>query len=449
MLLSWMNDISPKKIEDKAERSESNDKEKAIKTGDCSTSFFNAVRINHLKKALFIFILLLNFSVLFVTKYLNLITSSLRSLFPMWQGVIPQTSFVLPLSISFFTFQTVSYIFDIYRGMPAEKNPCFYALFIVFFPQLLQGPIIRYGDFQPQLQNRKISSDNFSEGIIRFLTGFNQKVLLANILSEVVDAAFAAKSLSVCMAWLGMLSYSLQLYFDFAGYSDMAVGLGLMFGFRFKENFNFPYASTSITDFWRRWHITLGSWFRDYLYFPLGGSRVKSKLRVAFNLAVVWIATGIWHGANWTFILWGCLHGAFVIMEKLTNLPKKIEKKPVSQWIYRGVVLLVAMFGWMLFRAADFHQVFRYSKDLLKLSGNAWRDSLFKFNFREYIVTLIFAVICAFPFCKNVREKISQQGEKYASITRLIWFLIQFILAVVSVSCLVMSSHNPFLYTNF
>ena len=419
------------------------------KLGKISERFYSKKTIGRSRTTLFIILLLLNFSALFVTKYLNFITSCLRTWFPIWEGAIPQTSFVLPLSISFYTFQSVSYIIDIYRGMPAETNPCFYGLFITFFPQLLQGPIIRYGNFRPQLQNRIIYSDIFSEGVIRFLTGFNQKVLLANILSEVADAAFAAKSLSVGMAWLGMLAYSLQLYFDFAGYSDMAVGLGLMFGFRLSENFNFPYASTSITEFWRRWHISLGSWFRDYLYFPLGGSRVKTKSRVALNLAVVWIATGIWHGADWTFILWGCLHGIFVIMEKLTDLPKKLKDNSILRWFYRGVVLFVAMYAWMLFRAVDFSQAVFYTKSLFKLNGNAWRDSLFIFNSREYIVTLVLAVICAFPFVRMLRNYINSHKQNVAGFVRFVWFVIQMVLAVVSLSSIVMSTHNPFLYTNF
>ena len=333
--------------------------------------------------------------------------------------------------------------------MSAEKNPCNYALYIAFFPQLIQGPIIRYGDFHPQIIDHKNSIENFSEGIIKFLTGLNQKVLIANILSEVSDVAFGNKGISVGMAWLGMLAYSLQLYFDFSGYSDMAVGLGLMFGFRFKENFNFPYASSSISEFWRRWHISLGSWFRDYLYIPLGGSRSKSKIRVAFNIAVVWLATGIWHGANWTFVLWGCIHGIFVIFERLINLPKKIEKKPTVKFLYRGIVLLVTMYAWMIFRAADFSQIVTYSSSLLKLENNAWWDNFFTFNSREYIVTLIVAVICAFPLFRWLRNKISSKGEKSRAIVHIIWYLVQLLLGVVSVSNLVINSHNPFLYFNF
>ena len=402
-----------------------------------------------IRKWMFILLLLLNFTPLFLFKYLNAITGALRSAIPAWQSVIPQTSFILPLAISFTTFQSVSYIIDIYRGMPAEKNPCKYALFICFFPQLLQGPILRYADFRPQLGVRKISTDGFSEGILRFLTGFNQKVLLANILSEAANAAFDATEISVAMAWLGMAAYSLQLYFDFAGYSDMAVGLGKIFGFSFAENFDFPYASGTITEFWRRWHITLGAWFRDYLYFPLGGSRVKSKFRVVLNLLIVWLATGIWHGADLTFILWGLLHGVVIVIEKLTNMPKRLEKKRAARFLYHGVVLFIAMFGWMLFRSDGMPRAVTYAQSLFKLAGNSWRDSLFKFNSREYIVTFFFAVIGAFPLCRILRNHLSARSESAAAAVRLVWYLIQLILAVISVSCLVMGSHNPFWYANF
>ena len=413
------------------------------------TNHTTGKKTERIRKAIFIITLLLNFGLFFVFKYLNVLTELIRSLIPAWQGVIPQTSFVLPLAISFYTFQSVSYIIDIYRGMEAEKNPFYFALFIMFFPQLLQGPILRYGDFRPQLANRKTTSKSLSEGIILFLTGFNQKVLMANILSELTDVAFGARELSVGMAWLGMLSYSLQLYFDFSGYSDMAIGLGQMFGFQFNENFNFPYVSKSVSEFWRRWHISLGAWFRDYLYFPLGGSRVDSKTRLIFNLMVVWLATGIWHGADLTFILWGVLQGVFIVFEKLTDLPKRLESKPIAQNLYRAVVLFEVIYGMMLFRAADVSQAINYTHALFRLDGNLMRDSLFKFYSREYLFTLIFAVFCAFPWCKKLRERISAHGEGAALAVKGTWYLIQLLLAVVSLSCLVMGSYNPFVYAKF
>jgi len=401
------------------------------------------------RKILFVVILILNIGCLFVTKYLNFLTSELRRIFPCCGSVIPQTSFILPLGFSFITFQSVSYIIDVYRGMPPEKNYFFYTLYITFFPQLLQGPILRYTDFHPFLTDRKTTLKDFESGIIRFLTGLNQKVLLANILSEISDKVFEGGGISFGMAWLGMVAFSFQLYFDFAGYSDMAIGLGYMFGFRFKENFDFPYASNNMTEFWRRWHISLGTWFRDYLYFPLGGSRVKRKSRLVFNITVIWLATGIWHGASWTFILWGLLHGFFIIFEKLSCMPEKLKKRPALQWFYRGVIILAVMYGWMLFRVQDISQALAYTRRLLKFTGNPWKNSLFRFYSREYIFTLIFSVICAFPLCKKIRDGISSKGIVAANTVKLFWYLLQLGLAVVSISWMVMSSHNPFLYESF
>ena len=397
------------------------------------------------KKWIFAIILLLNLGTLFVYKYLNVTTVFLNTLNP----GIKKTSIIIPLGISFYTFQAVSYIFDVYRGMKAEENFTHFALYITFFPQLLQGPIIRYREFSPYLAPRKFEVGRFSEGVIRFLTGLNEKVLVADILSELADAAFNNTGLSVCMAWLGMLAYALQIYFDFTGYSDMAIGLGKLFGFELAENFNYPYIAASVTDFWRRWHISLSSWFRDYLYFPLGGSRVKTKARVVLNLMIVWAATGIWHGAGLQFFVWGMLHGFFVTMEKMLGLPKWLKEHKVAGFLYRGVVLLVAMFGWVLFRVKDFPQAMGFYSSLFKLTGNAWRDSLFKFNSREYIVTLIFALLCCTPVFKKIRLNLSSRGEKAEAAVNFVTFLIQFIMAIFSISLLVVSTHDPFVYFNF
>ena len=218
-----------------------------------------------------------NLSVLGTWKYLNFITCNLRELFPSWQPLIPQTSFVLPIGISFFTFQALSYVIDVYRGVPVQRNPLKIALYISLFPQLVAGPIVRYTTVCDEIESRKTTFAMFSEGVYRFLCGFNKKMLLANLLSVVADKAFSSAALDVPTAWLGAICYTLQIFFDFCGYSDMAIGLGLMFGFHFLENFNYPYISKTVTEFWRRWHISLGTWFRDYLYFPLGGSRVGKR----------------------------------------------------------------------------------------------------------------------------------------------------------------------------
>ena len=273
--------------------------------------------------------IVMNLALIFVYKYANFATGVLREVFPSLQGAIPQTSILLPIGISFFTFQALSYLVDVYRGIPAQKNPVNLALYIALFPQLIAGPIVRYNTVAEQIVFRHESFDKFASGIGRFLIGFNKKMLLANFFAITADRFFAAKGLSVCGAWLGAVAYTFQIFFDFSGYSDMAIGLGRMFGFEFLENFNYPYISRSITEFWRRWHMSLGSWFRDYLYFPLGGSRVDKRSRLVFNLSVVWLATGVWHGANWTFILWGVLYGVLIIGEKLSGWPKLVERRRI------------------------------------------------------------------------------------------------------------------------
>ena len=259
-----------------------------------------------------------NLGLLFVYKYMNFTTGVIHSVFPFTQELFEQTQLVLPIGISFFTFQSLSYVVDVYRGEPVQKNPFYVALYVSLFPQLIAGPIVRYTTVAEEINCRAVNSDMLTNGMYRFIKGFNKKVLLANVLSIVADSAFETKELTVLLAWVGIICYALQIYFDFSGYSEMAIGIGLMLGFKFLENFNYPYISKTITEFWRRWHMSLGTWFRDYLYFPLGGSRVKTKRRLVFNLAVVWLATGIWHGASWNFILWGALYGVLLIFEKLT-----------------------------------------------------------------------------------------------------------------------------------
>ena len=292
-----------------------------------------------------------NLSVLFLYKYMNFTTSNLVALFPSLAGSLKITSFVLPIGISFFTFQALSYVIDVYRGIPVQKNIAYVGLYISLFPQLIAGPIVRYTTVAKEIKHRTVTFESFSKGVMRFLYGFNKKMLLANILAKAADAAFASTNLSVGLSWVGIVCYTLQIFFDFAGYSEMAIGLGQMLGFKFLENFDYPYISKTVTEFWRRWHISLGSWFRDYLYFPLGGSRVKTRSRLIFNLAVVWLATGIWHGANWTFILWGVMYGVIIIFEKLLDLPSRLPKSKVASIAYQIFTLLAVMIGWVLFRS--------------------------------------------------------------------------------------------------
>ena len=401
-----------------------------------------------LRKALLAAAVLGNLSVLFVFKYMNFVTGVLLDWFPGLAGLIHQTDFRLPIGISFFTFQALSYVVDVYRGTVAvQKNPAYVGLYISFFPQLIAGPIVRYSTIAEDIENRAVTFDGFSRGVVRFLYGFNRKMLLANVLANAADAAFGASSLSVAMAWLGSICYTLQIYFDFSGYSEMAIGLGQMFGFRFLENFNYPYISKTVTEFWRRWHISLGSWFRDYLYFPLGGSRVKSRGRLVFNLAVVWLATGIWHGANWTFWLWGCLYGVIIIAEKLLNLPKRLPAHPAAAAGYQMLTLLAVVVGWVLFRADNLAAAGNYLLTMFGLNGAALVDDLAVFHFREYLVPLAVGLVCSTPVFRCLHERAVARG--WGNAYELMDGLFQLLLFAVGLSCLGMNAPNPFIYFNF
>lgn len=253
---------------------------------------------------------------------------------------------------------------------------------------------------------------------------------------------------SVAMAWLGAIAYTLQIYFDFSGYSDMAIGLGRMLGFRFLENFDYPYISRTITEFWRRWHISLGTWFRDYVYFPMGGSRVDRKARLVLNLMVVWCLTGIWHGANWTFIVWGLIYGVVIVFEKLLDIPKKLEKAPTLSALYRIPTLLLVVVGWVLFRSDTIAGALQYLRTMFGLTGAPLIDDTFIFTAREYIVYLAFGIICSLPILKGVRKLLTSRSFLLEGVNSL-GYVLQFLLFVVSFSFLVMNAHNPFIYFNF
>ena len=367
-----------------------------------------------------------NLGLIGVYKYANFVTSVVRECFPFLQGAIPQTSILLPIGISFFTFQAISYLIDVSRGVHAQRNPFSLALYIALFPQLIAGPIVRYNSIREQIDGRHTTWEMFSTGVLRFVLGFNKKLLLANALGVVADRAFeAGGGLTCAMAWLGAVSYTLQIYFDFSGYSDMAIGLGRIFGFTIAENFDHPYISSSISEFWRRWHISLGSWFRDYVYIPLGGSRVD-RLRLILNLAVVWALTGLWHGANWTFILWGCLYGALIIMEKLSG-----------RGMGRFATMFITIFGFVLFRSESITAAVGYMRTML--GGGAFFDGDALFWLRESSIILPAAILCCLPVAHFFRRRAFACVGYGASC----------LLFLISISQLVMNVHNPFIYFNF
>lgn len=389
----------------------------------------------------FLFLMLFyNLGILFVFKYLTFTAGIF--------GITLSRTISLPIGISFYTFQAISYVLDISRGNgTAQKNPLNVALYIAFFPQLIAGPIVRYETIALQIKNRRETLDGFTCGIQRFIQGLSKKLLLANAFSPIADYAFGhIPSLSVCSAWIGALCYMMQIYFDFSGYSDMAIGLGKMFGFDFPENFNYPYVSRSITEFWRRWHISLSTWFRDYVYFPLGGSRVKSDLRLVFNLFVVWSLTGIWHGANWTFMFWGLWYFVLLTVEKLSGFAKREKHLPgkIFSYIY---TMLCVLFGWVIFRADSMGEAFSYLHAMF-LSPAGFRDSFSGFLSKDLLLLMIFAVLLSTSLLNQgislLKRKIKAPllQESAACAVYLALFLL-------CVGASVNSSYNPFIYFNF
>ncbi len=376
-----------------------------------------------------------NLGILFVFKYLNFTLDNINKL-----GVsVPVTSIALPIGISFFTFQAMSYVIDVYRGNgQVQKNPMNIALYISFFPQLIAGPIVRYQTIADEIHNRTETIEDFSQGICRFAVGFCKKVLLSNVLAIAADAAFGANERSVVFAWVGAIAYMFQIFYDFSGYSDMAIGLGRMFGFHFLENFDYPYISRSVSEFWRRWHISLGSWFRDYVYFPLGGSRVKTKSRLVMNLFAVWFLTGIWHGANWTFILWGLMYFALITIEKLTGFAEKLKGFGV---VY---TLFFVIMGWVLFRAETITQAFEYMKNMFGIGASGIICDHAVFYLSENKFEFIFAILFSIPVFKYLPEKI-----KSSKIADAVYPLSLAVVFIVAVSCIVKGSYNPFIYFNF
>ena len=382
-----------------------------------------------------------NLGVLYIFKYLMFTIENINSIAGLHLSV---PNIVLPIGISFFTFQAMSYVIDVYREKgEAQKNPLNVGLYISFFPQLIAGPIVRYETVAYQIKHRKESFDKFSEGVCRFIIGLAKKVLLANTMAVVADYAFdmPGSELTVVMAWVGAIAYTFQIFFDFGGYSDMAIGLGKMFGFEFLENFDYPYISLSVSEFWRRWHMSLGTWFRDYVYFPLGGSRVKSKARLVFNLFVVWSLTGIWHGANWTFLCWGLMYFVLLTIEKLIGWEKKYpDKMKILRRIY---TLFFVVMGWVLFRADSIGDAGAYFATMFG-GGNLIDDTTIYYAL-NYIVYFVIAILVSTPIFKNISAKVNGNNPVVVAVSTVGLF----VLLVVSVSYIVKGAYNPFIYFNF
>ena len=395
-----------------------------------------------LAKRSLIFNIVVNIAILGFFKYESFVLDSLNAVLPVHITYHP---LALPIGISFYTFQILSYIIDVYRGnVKVQKNILNFALYVTMFPQLIAGPIVQYADVEEQLVNRKSSWNKFGEGCMYFIRGLAKKVLLANtsgmIFTEVTG--LGKGNVSVLSAWLGAFAYMFQIYFDFSGYSDMAVGLGKMFGFEFCMNFNYPYIAKSITEFWRRWHISLSSWFRDYVYIPLGGNRV-SKSRHIFNLMVVWFLTGLWHGAAWNFVAWGLYYGIILIIEKYILSPVLDKLPSVVRHIYSIVLVVI---GWVLFFSPSFGGAARYLGMMFGAGahGVADRESLYLLT--TNLVLWIILIIGSTPLT-DVRYQHMLRQKKWN--TTLLNGIVYAVLFILCIAYLVTETYNPFLYFRF
>lgn len=357
---------------------------------------------------------------------------------------VPLLKVALPIGISFYTFQVMSYVVDVYRGTAkVQYNPFTLATYVSMFPQLIAGPIVRYADVAEQLEHRVHSVDKAALGIRRFVLGLSKKILIANALGELCEIFKASGDKSVAFYWLYAVAFTLHIYYDFSGYSDMAIGLGKIFGFEFMENFNYPYISKSITEFWRRWHMSLGTWFRDYVYIPLGGNRV-SKPRWLFNIFAVWFLTGFWHGASWNFIVWGLYFAVILMLEKLILLPI-LEKGGPLKHVY---VMLLVIISFVIFNAADMTEAFAYIGGMFGAGGVPVASAEAVYYFKSNLAVLLIAVVGATPFCKNFVAKI-RENKTGALILEVLEPMVLVGLMLLVTAYLVDGSFNPFLYFRF
>ena len=384
-----------------------------------------------LSRILLTFTIITDLSLLFYYKYWTFLLINVNHLFST-QFHVP--SIALPIGISFFTFQALSYVVDVYRGnATVQKNPLNLGLYIALFPQLIAGPIVRYVDIEKQLHDRITSLVQLYDGVKLFMAGFSKKVLIADQLAPLVDTVFASNGFSAPVAWIGAISYSLQIFFDFSGYSDMAVGLGKIFGFEFVNNFNFPYISKTIKEFWHRWHISLSSWFRDYVYIPLGGSRCK-PLRTYFNLGLVFFLTGLWHGASWNYIVWGLYYAVFLILERLFG---NCLLKKIPQPLQHFYALIVILLGWVLFRADNLPNACMYINNLFTINNHSFVDLLSIVN-RKHIFCILVGIIFSIPWTNKSKLK-----------SHFFYDIVIILIFIISIAYMLGNGFSPFLYFRF
>jgi len=396
---------------------------------------------SHLRKFILILGIILNLALLFYYKYYDFFIENINNILNM---NLELKRIVLPIGISFFTFQGMSYIIDIYRNDgKVNKNIFSVALYISFFPQLVAGPIIKYKTIDEQIRVRKESIDYFSYGINRFVIGLGKKIIISDMLGAISDNIFLlanSSGIDMITAWIGAICYTLQIYFDFSGYSDMAIGLGHLFGFKFPENFNYPYISRSITEFWRRWHISLSTWFKEYLYIPLGGNR---RGNVYFNLFVVFLVTGLWHGASWNFVIWGLWHGMFMIIERVIRNENWYKKIPSFIKIF--ITLFIVIIGWVLFKATTLEEGLKYLSIMFGLSN--FSNITFEYTYfisRKFIVLIIIGIIASTPIFKNIFNR-----YRDIKVFELIKTILIILLFIISIIFMVNSTYSPFIYFQF
>lgn len=411
------------------------------------TDYFCSLGIEHFRKRkgmtrLFLGLsLLINLSLLGYFKYADLFINSFNML---TGSEVPLLKIALPIGISFYTFQTMSYTIDVYRGnVKAERNFINFAAYVTLFPQLVAGPIVRYETVAAELKERTVSFQRFSRGAVRFCIGLGKKVLLANSLASLVKLYDSATGHTVLMAWAAAIAIPLQIYFDFSGYSDMAIGLGDIFGFSFPENFNYPMISKTATEFWRRWHMTLGTWFRDYIYFPMGGSRVKPARHI-LNLITVWFVTGMWHGAEYNFILWGLYYCVLLILEKFFY-GKYLERSKILSHIYFAIITVC---GFMLFHTEDLSLLPARLGELIGMGTTGFTDTVSTFYVTSYLPTVIIAIIGTTPLAKKLGEYLGTRA-KLANAALIGTQMCAYAMLVLSTAYLIDGSYNPFLYFRF
>ena len=396
-------------------------------------------------RALFISAVVFNILILGFFKYYGFLAENINALF---NADIAYSELPLPIGISFYTFQVLSYVIDVYLGkVRLQRNPVSFALYVTMFPQLIAGPIVRYSDIESQLEQRNVSASKFGEGAQRFIQGLGKKVLIANSMGALWDItqAMDMTGISVFSAWLGIIAYTFQIYFDFSGYSDMAIGLGKMFGFEFMENFDHPYISRSVTEFWRRWHISLGTWFREYVYIPLGGNRC-SRIRQIRNIMAVWMLTGLWHGASWNFVVWGIYYGCLLLIEKMF-LKKLIDNAPAI--ISHVYCMLAVIIGWVLFASRDIESAAAYLGVMSGASGNVLVDNAFIYYLKSNAVMLVISLLFSTGIFREIFEPEEISDKIRTRVSHSAAVILHAFILFMSTAYLVTETYNPFLYFRF